>query len=366
MNIAIIGAGFTGLSAAYQLVKKGHHITIFEKDAMPGGLAIGYQEKSWKWSLEKHYHHWFTNDTFILNLAQEIGHEVIIKRPKTSVYVDGKIFQFDSPKEVLRFPKLTLVERIRMAAIVGILRYNPFWRPLEKFNASTFLPRAMGEKAYKMIWEPQFKNKFGSFAGEISLAWLWARLTKRTPSLAYPKGGFLHFANHLVSVIEKKGGKVFFNTELVSIDSKDTPQIIYKHIGATKTKTQMYDAIIVTLPTMLFLKSAPTLPAIYKKKFTRLKGLGATNLILRMKKPFFRDDTYWLSVCDTSSPVMAIVEHTNFMNKKYYNNEHLVYLGNYLSPEDPKFLMNKEDKLKLFDPFLRKINPDYKKFVIDT
>ena len=73
MNIAILGAGFTGLSAAYQLVKQGHSVTIFEKDPQPGGLAVGYKEKEWDWSLEKHYHHWFTNDKFILGLAKEIG-----------------------------------------------------------------------------------------------------------------------------------------------------------------------------------------------------------------------------------------------------------------------------------------------------
>ncbi len=70
MKIAILGAGFTGLTAAYQLVKKGHEVTVFEKDALPGGLAVGYQEKAWEWSLEKHYHHWFTNDTHVLDLAK--------------------------------------------------------------------------------------------------------------------------------------------------------------------------------------------------------------------------------------------------------------------------------------------------------
>src|SRR6266498_2015095 len=178
MNIAIIGAGFTGLSAAYQLAKQGHTVTVFEKDTQPGGLAIGFKEKNWEWTFEKHYHHWFTNDTFILNLAKEIGHKVIIKRPNSSVYVDGDIFKFDSPKEVLRFPKLSLTDRFRMAAVVGLIRYNPFWKPLEKINASTFLPKAMGEKAYKMIWEPQFLNKFGKSADDVSLAWLWARIAK--------------------------------------------------------------------------------------------------------------------------------------------------------------------------------------------
>lgn len=362
MKIGIIGAGFTGLSAAYQLVKKGHDVVVFEKDAQPGGLAIGFQDKKWEWSFERHYHHWFTNDQFVLDLAKEIGHNVIIKRPKTCVYTDGEIFQFDSPKEVLLFPKLSIVDRLRMAAVVGAIRYNPFWKPLEKINASTFLPKAMGKRAYKMIWEPQFINKFGPSANDVSLAWLWARIAKRTPSLAYPEGGFLAFSNHLVEKIEEKGGKVIFNTEIVEV--KDTGKTTVTYMKGGKSKTETFDKVIFTLSSFLFLKIAPQLPESYKKKFKPLKNLGATNLVLRLNKPFLKDNTYWLSICDTSAPIMVIAEHTNFMDKKHYNNEHLVYLGNYLEQTDPRYLMDKEEKLKLFDPFLKKINPDYKKNLI--
>ena len=76
MKIAIIGAGFTSLSSAYTLTKLGHEVKIFEKDPGPGGLAIGYKEKNWSWSLEKHYHHWFTNDRSVLDLAKEINFDV--------------------------------------------------------------------------------------------------------------------------------------------------------------------------------------------------------------------------------------------------------------------------------------------------
>jgi protoporphyrinogen oxidase len=361
MKIAIIGAGFTGLSAAYQLTKTGHTVTVFERDSHPGGLAIGYQEKEWEWTLEKHYHHWFTNDDAILGLAKEIGHKVIIKRPKTCVYVDGKIYQFDSPKEVLLFPRLSPLDRVRMAAVVGLIRYNPFWKPLEKINASTFLPKAMGKKSYKMIWEPQFTNKFGKFATDVSLAWFWARITKRTPSLAYPEGGFLQFADHLVKVIGKKGGKIIFNAEV----SELTNETVTLKLENGKLKTENFDKIIVTLPTGFFIKLAPQLPDSYKNSHARLKNLGATNLVLRLKKPFLPNNTYWLSVCDPTAPVMAVVEHTNYMDNKYYNNEHIVYLGNYLATDDPRFLMDKHEKLRSFDTFLRKINPDYKKYLID-
>jgi len=362
MKIAIVGAGFTGLSAAFELVKKGHDVTIFEKDLYPGGLAIGFTEQGWKWTLEKHYHHWFTNDKFILGLAKEIGHKVIIKRPKTSVYVGGKIYQFDSPINVLLFPKLSIVDRLKMGFIVALLRYNPIWKPLEKINATKFLPKTMGKKSYQMIWEPLFKNKFGSHIHDISLAWFWARIVKRTPSLAYPEGGFLSFAQHLVKEIRQKKGLVYFNSEVLEV--KENEKKLSVKVRGNKIADYIFDKVIFTLPSFLFLKTAPQLPDVYRNKFQRLKGLGATDLVLRLREPFFSDGTYWLNVCDSTHPIMAIVEHTNFMDKKNYNNEHLLYLGNYLSVDSKRFAMEKDEVLTLFDPFLKKISPKYRKHLI--
>lgn len=362
MNIAIIGAGFTGLSAAYQLTKKGHTVTVFEKDSLPGGLAIGYKEKKWDWSLEKHYHHWFANDNHILNLAKEINYPVIIPRPKTAVFIDEKIYQLDSPISLLRFPKLQRLDKLRMATVLAFLRFNPYWNPLEKIYADSFLKKTMGKKGYELLWEPQFHNKFGSFAKEVSLAWFWARIKKRTPSLAYPAGGFLQFANKLVNVIEKNGGKIFFNSEIQEL--VDENHITLKTIINKKTKITEFDKVIITLPSFLFVKIAPQLPLTYQQKVNKLKGLGATNLVIRLKKPFFPNDTYWLSVCDKTSPVMAIVEHTNFMNKEHYNNEHIVYLGNYVPGDHKYFSMDETEMLKKFDPFLKKINSSYKENII--
>jgi protoporphyrinogen oxidase len=130
-----------------------------------------------------------------------------------------------------------------------------------------------------------------------------------------------------------------------------------------KLEIKNYDAVVVTLPSFFFLKIAPQLPREYKNKLLQLKGLGATNLILRLNKPFLPDDTYWLNICDKKSPIMAIVEHTNFMDKKYYNNEHIVYLGNYLPHDHPYMKMSADELLKIYDPYLKKINPSYKSAV---
>ncbi len=358
MKIAIIGAGFTGLAAGLKLSKAGHQITIFEKDSLPGGLALGFNNPKWQWTAEKHYHHWFTNDDQILALAKKINYPVVIKRPKTSVYVNGKSYKLDSPSDVLKFPKLSLTQRLRMGLTIALLKYNPFWKLLEQYKASTILPKMMGEKPYKILWEPLLVKKFGPFVQDISLAWFWARIVKRTPCLAYPKGGFLKFANAIVSTIQKKGGKVLFNTEVKKITIQKNEKV--------KINRSIFDKVIVTLPSYLFVQIAPQLPTNYKQKLLSLKGLGAINLILRLKKPFFKDHTYWLNICDTRFPLTAIVEHTNFMEKKYYNNEHLVYLGNYLPHNHPFMHMDKNDLLNIYDSLLKKINKTYKSEIIDT
>ena len=358
MKIAIVGAGFTGLAAGLKLQEKGHQVTIFEKDSLPGGLAIGFKNPKWQWGLEKHYHHWFTNDKSILSLAKEIEYEVLIKMPKTSVYVNDNTYKLDSPFDVLKFPELNLIQRLRMGLTIGLLKYNPFWKILERYKASNFLPKMMGKKPYKLLWEPLLTKKFGDYAKNISLAWFWARIKKRTPSLAYPKGGFLEFANALVSKIQERGAKVLFNTAV--------KKIIVQKNAKVKVDGLIFDKVIVTLPSFFFVQITPQLPTNYKQKLLNLKGLGAINLLLRLKKPFLQDKTYWLNICDPKFPITAIVEHTNFMEKKYYKNEHLVYLGNYLPRDHPFMSMDKKDLLKKYDPLLRKINKKYKSNLIGT
>lgn len=363
MKIGIIGAGFTGLAASYKLLQHGHAVTIFERDPLPGGLAIGYQENGWDWTLEKHYHHWFTNDKAVLDLAKDLDFPVVIKRPQTSSYVDREILQLDSPMTLLQFAKLSIAERLRMAATLAALRFNPFWKPLEKVKAGEVLPQAMGQKPYEMLWEPLLSNKFGSYAKDISLAWFWARIKKRTTALAYPEGGFLRFAEKLTDAVKKRKGTVHFNTDVLQITAEDSSvRIEYQQNG--KKRSETFDRVLVTLPGFLFAKLAPDLPENYQKKLTALKGIGAVNLVVRLKKPFFSDKTYWLSICEKNAPVLAIVEHTNFMDKKHYNNEHLLYLGNYV-PMDHKYVAMPVEKIfKDMLPYLKKINPDIEKNVI--
>ena len=116
MKVGVIGAGFSGLASSYHLSKAGVDVTVFEKNEKPGGLAIGFKENGWDWTLEKHYHHWFVSDSKVLSLAKEIGQEVVFTRPKTSLFYKNQSFQLDSPLSLLGFPHLPMIDRLRTGA----------------------------------------------------------------------------------------------------------------------------------------------------------------------------------------------------------------------------------------------------------
>ena len=150
MKIAIIGGGLTGLSAAYELTKHGHSVMVYESAPVLGGLANGFKEKNWDWSLEYSYHHWFTNDRAVLKLINELTLKdtLIIKRPITANYNSklsfdspegANMFQLDSPKHLFLFPGLSFVDKVRTAALLGFLKITPFWKPLENITAEHLL-----------------------------------------------------------------------------------------------------------------------------------------------------------------------------------------------------------------------------------
>ncbi len=364
MKIAIIGAGFTGLSAAYSLSRK-HEVTIFEKESALAGLATGFTKKGWDWSLEKYYHHFFTNDNNILTLAKELNQELIIRRPKTSIYIEGKIYQLDSPSSALKLPVLPIWDRLRMGAVIGLLKINPFWQPLEGLKTADFLPRAMGKNAYQKIWEPQLVNKFGDYFLEVSLAWFWARIKKRTSLLAYPAGGYLSFAQKIAKKITEEKAKILLSTPVTEIKQNNHKVEISFNVNKNKPKKEDFDKVIITTATDVLLNITKNLPDDYREKLKKLKTLGTLNLVLRLTKKFLEDNTYWLSICEKNAPLMSIVEQTNYIDDKYYNNEHVVYLGNYLKTDHPYFRMTKTQLLEIFSPFLERINPGYKRSIID-
>ncbi len=366
MRIGIIGAGFTGLSAALKLQEQGHDVCIFEKEKKPGGLAIGFQGKNWEWSLEKHYHHIFSSDYAIRSLADRVQENFVFYRPNTSSLINEEILQLDSPLQLLFFPKLSLIERIRMAGVLGYLKYLADWKKLEQYKAHAWLKKMLGEKGYMMLWEPLLRAKFGEeYYKEISLAWFWARIKARSTELGYPEKGFQHFADTLDKNIKQKKGSITYNCTVTKLEQRAKKHIVHFRIDGA-LKQEEFDYVLVTVPNIIFAAITPSLSDEYKKKLRDFKVIGAINLVLELSKPMLPNNVYWLNICEKKYPFLAVVEHTNLINTAHYGNHHIVYVGKYAPHGHRYFSLTKEDLLKEYDPYLKKLNPNYKKSLLDV
>ncbi|MDO8452348.1 MAG: NAD(P)/FAD-dependent oxidoreductase [bacterium] len=356
MRVAIVGAGFTGLAVAYKLSRLGHEVVVFEKEDKPGGLAIGFKDPKWSWALEAHYHHLFTSDNSIRDLAKEVGHEIIFTTPKTSTLYNGEIHKLDTPLSLLKFPYFSLLDKFRAGVTLLYLRTTSDWRFLEKEYARDFLLRSMGKRVWEVLWEPLFSAKFGRFADKVTAAWFFARIKKRSASLGYPEGGFQKLAESIQQAAEKNGATFVFDTSVEKIQKTRGGISVW-----TQKDKSTFDTLIFTLPTFLFLQIARGLPEKYKNSVQGLEGLGAVNLVLSLNMQFLKDGTYWLNINDKGYPFLAVVEHTNFMEKNKYAGDRLLYVGNYLEKTHPYFGKSASELLREFMPHLKKINPQFEK-----
>jgi protoporphyrinogen oxidase len=356
MNVAVVGAGFAGLAAAHDLVAAGHAVTLYESSPAPGGLAAGFKDTDWDWSLEHFYHHLFTSDADIVALARETGFadRLITRRPITASFYRGQPYALDGPGPVLRFPWIPVVDRVRMGMVIAYLKLFRDWRALENVTVVDWVRRWMGERAFDVVWEPLLIGKFGRFHDTVPMSWLWARLHKRSMRLIYVDGGFQAFADHLAGTLRTSHAVVRLGTPVDSIRRADGGGLAVVAAG----QADRYDRVIVTAGPHLLARIAPELPAEYRRDLLQLRYLGAVVAVLALRRQLM-DKVYWLSMDKREFPFLACVEHTNFMDRAHYGGDFLVYIGDYLEPEHRYFQMDDASLLNEWYAALPRINPAF-------
>lgn len=364
VDVAIIGGGYTGLSAAFDLAKQGYSVQIFEADDDIGGLA-GTFEISPGFRVERFYHHWFSSDLEILGLIEEMGLKDRLKyvATNTGLFYANSVFRLASPLDLLKFPAIPFIDRIRTGLMALYARKISKWMPLEDISAADWIKKIGGTKAYEVIWKPLLAGKFGIEAPNISAVWFWNKLKLRGSSrtkgggeqLVYFDGGFGAVTEGLKSALIKAGVKISLNSPVHKILS-DNGQVTGVQ---TASETIEAKTVLATLPLPKFFDIAPELPESYVTPARQIRFLGNVCIVFRLNRSL--SSTYWLNVADPSFPFVGVIEHTNMDSRSNYGGEHIAYLSKYLPTSEALFSMSEEELLNYCVPFVQKIFPEFSK-----
>ena len=368
MRVGIIGGGAAGLAAAYELTKQGHYAEVFEAAPFLGGQASTFEVGGGQ--LERGYHHLFVSDTAMTELIHELGlgDKLAWLESKVGFYHSGRIWDFATPMDLLRFKPLTLLQRLRLGLWTFALQKTRNWQKFEGVTAQDWLTRHLGAETYRTIWEPMLRGKFGEYYDQISMTWLWGKIYLRVASrekglqkerLGYPMGSFGEVFDRLGERIVEQGGAVHISARVnrVAVDDNGGATGLEVQLSGQSAEVREYDAVIATTPSYVFTRLVSDLPPDYLDKLVNVRYLAAVLIILTLDRPL--SPKYWLNIADRSLPFVGLIEHTNMIDPSLYGGRHIVYLTNYTARESDLYQKNDAELLEDFIPHLQKINPEF-------
>ncbi len=370
MKIAIIGAGYAGMSAAYDFAKAGHQVTIYEAEDSAGGLARGFKDENWDWTVDRFYHHWFASDEHMLGIINELGlsDKVLFPRPYTVMLHNEKWYPFDSILQALLYPGLGWgVDKLRFGLVGVYLRLTKNWKSLEKVTVDSWMRKWAGDRVYEQMWEPMLIGKFGKHYKDVPMSWFWARIHARTTKLGTFVGGFQAFADAFTEKLREMGVDVRFSVRVSKIIPKSGTTSGEGNQAQRvsvfgETGEEIYDKVLVTTSPSVMSYLVPNLPPEYLGALKKLKNMGAVVLVTALKHQLSEDGYYWFNLPKKEGfPFLALVEHTNYVSSEHFGGEYIVYAGDYLEPGHEHFELSAEELMDRFAESFARINPKFER-----
>jgi protoporphyrinogen oxidase len=386
VRIAVLGAGVCGLVAARRIALAGHAVDVYERWPGLGGQAatldIGDGHR-----LERYYHHLFTSDRHIAALFEELGMPDAIEWRPSSVafFARGRLHPFVTPGDLLRFSPLPPLDRVRMGvAVLGLQRFASDPEPYEGVTARAWIERHMGAGAWREVWGPLLRGKFGERADQIAMVWLWSKLRLRRSvrgedvrqeRLGYPRDSWEPLFAALAASVEQSGGRVLVDRPARRVRRSGAGFAVeagapgsfrrgHDPHGFDAAGAETYDRVLATVPNDVFerLLDAHLTAEVGEDYLDRARSIeyfAALCLLLELDRPFSR--YYWTNVADRALPFVGLIEHANFVEPERYGGRRFLYVANYLPHGHELLELGADELLARYEPGLRAVNPAFER-----
>lgn len=361
MRFGVVGGGMLGMTTAWNLVKAGHDVTIFERADACGGLAAPWALGDVVW--DRHYHVTLFSDSVLRALLDELdlGGELRWVKASTGFYVDGKLNPFSSALDYLRFPPLGPVQKARLGATILRASRIVDWRPLERLTAVEWLTQQCGRDTVERIWLPLLRAKLGPHAERASAAFIWAIIARmyaarRTETkrelFGYVRGGYDRTLRRFEERLRDRGVAIRTSCAVERVvPDGDGMKIV------TASDEVHVDRAVVTLAPSLAARLCPSLTPGERALCAGVEYQGIICASLLAETPL--TPYYITNIADASMPFTAVIEMTALVDRSELGGSSLIYLPKYVASNDPAFALDDRTIEESFMSALQRMHPSF-------
>jgi protoporphyrinogen oxidase len=359
---AIVGGGLLGMTLAHRLREHGLDVTLFEAAEQLGGLAGAWDLGGITW--DRHYHVTLLSDTWLRGLLNELGldQEMEWVETKTGFYTDGRLHSMSNTLEFLRFPPLSLLDKLRLGATIRYASRTQKWRNLEKIPVTDWLRRWSGRHTFEKIWRPLLRAKLGDNYTKASAAFIWAIIARlyaarrtglKCEMFGYVPGGYARVLDRFAAQLTAAG----VDTRLRHVAQKVEATLHGQVITFKSGGRECFDRVVLTLAAPIVAEVCPALSREEKARLRNIPYQGIVCASLLLERPL--SPFYVTNITDPWVPFTAVIEMSALVNRRHFGGHALVYLPKYLDPQDPAFGRSDDEVKRVFLAALVRMYPHF-------
>lgn len=252
----VIGAGISGLAAAWHLADCGFAVTVFDRAAAPGGL-IGTRQT--EHGLVETAANAFVWDPVVASWFQRLDLTPSFPRDASK---RRYIFRNGRPR---RWP-LSPADSLAMAGCLARAAVTRTMAARDGETMAAWGDRVLGAAAREWLLEPAMQGVYASAAGELSASAIFAGRKRGPRRLAAPSGGMGEFVTRMHQRLAGRGVRFEFNTlvdrieplvpTVIATAAPAAAQLLAPHAASAALRIADVRVAPLTTVTMFFAPSA--------------------------------------------------------------------------------------------------------------
>jgi protoporphyrinogen oxidase len=242
-----------GMALALRLRQAGASVTLLEAAGQGGGLAGSAPIGGYAW--DRFYHVILLSDAHTRRLLEDLSLADRLRWgiTRTGFYTDGRLHSLSTSIEFLRFPALSLPDKLRLGGTIFLASRLRDWRRLESVLAVDWLTRWSGRRVVERIWLPLLKSKLGENYRVASASFIWAIIARmyaarrsglKREMFGYVDGGYAVVLQALQQALDRAGVKTEFRARVEQV--RDRGEAV--EVALADGRAMRFDRVVATTP----------------------------------------------------------------------------------------------------------------------